>query len=219
MVYGQEACPKKKFFRRSTSWIFALSIGLVVSISDVKLPAEPGTERDRLAPPGNHGAPFLHDAIADHDEPEAADLSNAVFVPKGEPELLPFDRVIHEAAGRHDVDPDLILAVIMAESQFNPKAKSKRGARGLMQLMPVTANGLDVVDIFSPEENIDAGTRHLRLLLDRFDGNTKLALAAYNAGMQNIIRYDGFPPFPETHAYVSRVLEHYAAIRQGAFQF
>jgi len=196
-----------------------LTLGLMVSISDVKLSAEPGSDKGRISHLGGHGANFLPDVIADNDEPEISDFSTSMFVPKGEPELLPFDRVIHEAAGRHDVDPDLILAVIMAESQFNPKAKSKRGARGLMQLMPVTANGLDVVDIFSPEENVDAGTRHLRLLLDRFDGNTKLALAAYNAGMQNIIRYDGFPPFPETHAYVSRVLEHYAAIKQGTFQF
>lgn len=219
MVYGQEVCQRKKFIQRSIWWVFALSLGLVVSISDVKLSAEPGPDKGRTSHLGGSSANFLHDAIADHDDPEAADLSNAVFVPKGEPKLLPFDRVIHEAAGRYDVDCDLILAIIMAESQFNPKAKSKRGAKGLMQLMPVTAHGLDVIDLFSPEENVDAGTRHLRLLLDRFDGDTKLALAAYNAGMQNIIRYDGFPPFPETYAYVSRVIEHYDALKQGTFQF
>jgi hypothetical protein len=219
MVYGQEACPRKKFIKRSISWVSALSLGLVVSISDVKLSAEPGLDKGGMSHVGDRGTNFLHDVLADNDESEIADFFASVFVPKGEPELLPFDRVIHEAAGRHHVDSDLILAIIMAESQFDPKAKSKRGAGGLMQLMPITADALDVADVFNPEENVDAGTRHLRWLLDRCDGDIKLALAAYNAGMQNIIRYDGIPPFPETRAYVSRVLERYSALKQDAFQF
>ena len=132
--------------------------------------------------------------------PSVADLAPKPFVPKGEPDLLPFDQVIHEAAGRHHMDADLILAVILAESRLNPTAKSKKGAKGLMQLMPVTADALDVADIYSPEENVNAGVRHLRWLLDRFDGDLRMALAAYNAGHQNVLRHDGIPPFPETRA-------------------
>jgi soluble lytic murein transglycosylase-like protein len=148
-----------------------------------------------------------------------ADLSASVYVPTGEPELLPYDQLIHEAAGRHDVDAELILAIIMAESQLNPRAKSKRGAKGLMQLMPVTADALDVANIYNPEENINAGTRHFRGLLDRFDGDVKLALAAYNAGEQNVLRYNGVPPYPETQAYVARVLYYYEALRQDTIDF
>jgi soluble lytic murein transglycosylase-like protein len=201
------------------TWVFALTLGLLVSISDVKLPAERSVLADHLRHPISGNAGFTEDVFADHDDPDVADLSAAVYVPKGEPELLPYDKVIHEAAGRYDVDADLILAIIMTESQFNPSAKSKRGAKGLMQLMPVTAGALDVADIYSPEENINAGTRHFRWLLDRFDGNVKLALAAYNAGEQNVVRYNGVPPYPETRAYVSRVLGNYAAIKQDAFAF
>jgi hypothetical protein len=219
MIYGNEACPRKQIIKRSISWVFALILGLVVSIYDVRLSAEPGTGKVDVSRPSDRDANFLHDAIADNDEPAFTDFSTTVFVPKGEPELLPFDRAIHQAAGRHDVDADLILAIIMAESQLNPTAKSKKGAKGLMQLMPFTAEAFEVVDIFNPEENVDAGTRYLRELLDRCDGDIKLALAAYNAGMQSIIRYDGIPPFAETRAYVSRVLEHYAALKRDSFQF
>jgi hypothetical protein len=219
MVLFEEACPKRKFFRNSMAWVFALTLGLLVSISDFKLPAEIGRSGGRLSHPIRGDSTFPEGVFADSDEPDVADLSAAVYVPKGEPELLPYDKVIHEAAGRYDVDADLILAIIMAESQFNPSAKSKRGAKGLMQLMPVTAGALEVTNIYSPEENINAGTRHFRWLLDRFDGNVKLALAAYNAGEQNVLRYNGVPPYPETRAYVARVLGNYAAIKQDTFEF
>jgi len=192
-------------------------MGLLVSISDVKLPAETGVRADRLGHPIGGNAVF--DGFADQDEPDVADLSASVYVPKGEPELLPYDRVIHAAAGRHDVDAELILAIIMAESQLNPRAKSKKGARGLMQIMPVTADALDVANIYNPEENINAGTRHFRWLLDRFDGDVQLALAAYNAGEQNVLRYNGIPPYPETRAYIARVLNYYAALKQDIFDF
>jgi len=219
MVYPEEACPRRKFIRNSMGWVFALFLGLSVSITDVKLPAETNAGRGRLHHLVDGASTFTDDVISNHDEPEVSDLSASVYVPKGEPEVLPFDQVIHEAAGRYDVDADLILAIIMAESQLNPRAKSKKGARGLMQLMPVTADALDVANIYSPEENINAGVRHFRWLLDRFDGDVKRALAAYNAGVQNVLRYDGVPPYPETRAYVSRVLEYYAAIRADTLEF
>ena len=219
MAYYVDDCPRKAFIRKSKAWAFALSLGLLVSISDVRLPAETNSGRQLPGQVIATEAAF-HDAVpVDFGEDGADDVLAFVYEPTGEPELLPYDMVVHEAAGRHDVDADLIMAIIMAESQFNPKAKSKRGARGLMQLMPVTADALDVNDVFNPAENVEAGTRHFRWLLDRFDGDVKLALAAYNAGEQNVLRYNGIPPYPETRAYVVRVLEYYASLKQDGIDF
>jgi soluble lytic murein transglycosylase-like protein len=112
--------------------------------------------------------------------------------------------MILSAARRHEVDPLLVQAVIRAESNFDPRARSRRGARGLMQLMPSTLRQYAVDNPYDPAANIDAGTRHLRGLLDRFE--LKGALAAYNAGRGAVHRHRGVPPFAETEAYVSRVL-------------
>jgi hypothetical protein len=114
--------------------------------------------------------------------------------------------IIKEAADRYGVSEELIAAVIEAESQFNPRAVSRRGAQGLMQLMPRTAATLGVEDPFSPRENIHGGVRHLRSLMDRFDNNVPLALAAYNAGHVAVLHYGGIPPYPQTRAYVRRIL-------------
>jgi soluble lytic murein transglycosylase-like protein len=114
--------------------------------------------------------------------------------------------IIKEAAERYGVAEELIAAVIEAESQFNPRAVSRRGAQGLMQLMPETAATLGVTDPFSPRENIHGGVRHLRSMMDRFDNNVPLALAAYNAGHVAVIHHGGIPPYPQTKAYVSRIL-------------
>ncbi len=122
-----------------------------------------------------------------------------------------FSREIAEAAARHAVPERLLRAVIQAESGFNPRAVSRRGARGLMQLMPETAGMLGVRNSFDPGENIDAGARHLRALLGRFRNNLRLTLAAYNAGEQTVIAYGGVPPFPETREYVMEVLRLYGA--------
>jgi soluble lytic murein transglycosylase-like protein len=116
------------------------------------------------------------------------------------------DAVVAEAAARHGVPPNLVMAVIAAESQFDPLAVSRRGALGLMQLMPATARILRVSDPFDPRENIEAGVRHLRAMLDLFDDNLPLALAAYNAGATTVIRHRGVPPYRETRQYVSRIL-------------
>ena len=112
---------------------------------------------------------------------------------------------IKQAASRYGVPERLVSAIIRAESDFNPHAVSSKGARGLMQLMPQTASMLGVRNSFDPGENIDGGVRHLRGLLDQF-GNVSLAVAAYNAGSQAVTYYRGVPPYPETHAYVSRIL-------------
>jgi hypothetical protein len=219
MILYEENCIKKRLARASMGWTFAVLLGLLVCIADIKLPAEtrPDNVRSELLTATDTLLP--EDLFLAADEPDVFDLSQSTFVPTGEPELLPFDQIIHEAAGRYQVDADLILAVIMAESQFNPSAKSKKGAKGLMQLMPITADALDVDDIYCPAENVNAGTRHLKWLLDRFDGNLSMALAAYNAGVHSVLRHDGVPPFPQTRAYVRRVLDHYAAIKYDSLEF
>jgi soluble lytic murein transglycosylase-like protein len=119
-----------------------------------------------------------------------------------------FAREIRESAERHGVSPQLVEAVVRAESAFNPWAVSRKGARGLMQLMPQTASVLGVRDAFNPVQNIDGGVRHLRGLIDRYPGNLALAVAAYNAGAGAVDTYGGIPPFPETQQYVKKVLEH-----------
>jgi hypothetical protein len=113
---------------------------------------------------------------------------------------------IRLVAARYDVSPQLVVAVIAVESEFNPRAVSRKGARGLMQLMPATATSLRVDDSFNPLVNIDAGVRHLRRLIDRFDHDLPLALAAYNAGERAVIVHRGIPPYRETRKYVIRVL-------------
>jgi soluble lytic murein transglycosylase-like protein len=122
-----------------------------------------------------------------------------------------YQTLILEAAYRYKVEPAIIKAIIMAESGFNPKAISKVGARGLMQLMPRTARSLGVEDSFMPAHNIDAGVRYFKHLLDRFDGEVKLALAAYNAGSSNVRKYGGIPPFKATKFYINKVLKYYKA--------
>ncbi len=120
-----------------------------------------------------------------------------------------FSEFIQSASKRFNVDADLISSVIAIESNYNPKAVSRRNARGLMQLIPDTASRLGVRNIFDPRENIDAGTRYLGELLHRYDNDLILALAAYNAGPQRVQKYGRVPPFPETQSYVRRVKRSY----------
>jgi soluble lytic murein transglycosylase-like protein len=115
--------------------------------------------------------------------------------------------VLAQAADRHRLDPVLLTAVAQVESSLDPTAISPKGAQGLLQLMPATAARFGVDDAFDVQQNVEAGARYLSWLLERYDGETELALAGYNAGEAAVDRYDGVPPYPETQAYVARVLE------------
>lgn len=117
----------------------------------------------------------------------------------------PYNQLIAKAAQEHELDPALIRAVIHAESSFRPAVISRKGAIGLMQLMPETAQQLGVTDASKPAENIAAGSRYLAKLLKQHNGEVALALAAYNAGASNVKKYNGIPPFAETKAYIERV--------------
>jgi len=119
-----------------------------------------------------------------------------------------YDDLIVKASERHKIEPALIKAIIKAESNFNHRAVSRKGAKGLMQLMPATASSLQVQDSFHPENNIEGGVKYLRYLLNYFNGNLPLALAAYNAGENAVIRHRGIPPYRETQVYVERVLSY-----------
>ena len=144
--------------------------------------------------------------IAQEARAETAQAESTAATRETEAEMT-IDEHIKEVADRHGVRADLVAAVIEAESEFNPRAVSRRGARGLMQLMPKTAATLGVDDPFDPKANIEAGVKHLRAMMDRFDNNIPLALAAYNAGEVAVIKHHGIPPYRETRAYVKRILK------------
>jgi soluble lytic murein transglycosylase-like protein len=133
--------------------------------------------------------------------------SASTFVPAATP--IDIDTAIEQAAARHNVDPNLVRAVVKVESNFNPNAVSRKGAMGLMQLMPSTARQLKVQDPFNPEQNVDAGVRHLKQLLESYGGDIKLTLAAYNAGAGAVARSSGVPHYAETQNYVRRITNLY----------
>ena len=127
-----------------------------------------------------------------------------------------YEDIIREAAATFDMDPNLIRAVMQAESAFHPYAVSRAGAEGLMQLMPALADEMGVVDSFNPRDNIMGGARYLKRLLDYHNGNLDLALASYNAGPGNVERYGGIPPFRETRRYVKTIKALYARSRKSS---
>lgn len=129
--------------------------------------------------------------------------------------LAEYGGIVKRASDRFGVDIHFIKAIIKAESGFDQGAVSKKGAKGLMQLMPGTADDMEVIDPFDPEENIVGGTRYFSMLLKRFKNNKTLALAAYNAGPETVENYNGVPPFPETQAFVERVMRYYRSYKKG----
>lgn len=122
---------------------------------------------------------------------------------------IPFGEIIHERAEEHDVDPALVAAIMEVESAFEIDARSARGAVGLMQLRPSTGRWMGARNLSDPYQNIDAGTKYLKYLEKRFEGDLRRQLAAYNAGEGTVIRYGGVPPYPETRRYIRKVLQNY----------
>ncbi len=120
-----------------------------------------------------------------------------------------YHAIIRQVGQQYGVESALIQAIIMAESSYNPRAVSSRGAVGLMQLMPITADSMGVEDSFDPQHNIDGGVRYFKHLLDRFEGDTRLALAAYNAGAKKVRQYNGVPPYKATRSYIDKVMQYY----------
>ncbi len=125
------------------------------------------------------------------------------------------ENLIVKYAQKNNLDPDFIKAVVKQESGFNPDAKSKCGAMGLMQLMPATAKSLGVENAFDPEQNIEGGVKYLKSMLNRFDNDPKLALAAYNAGPNAVMKYGDIPPYKETQNYVKNIMSLYENMKGG----
>jgi soluble lytic murein transglycosylase-like protein len=155
----------------------------------------------------------------------AAEVDQYLDKPSGEQNSTPrngftqteIDDAINKAADRHNVDPNLVRALVKVESNFNPNAVSRKGAMGLMQLMPQTARQLRLTNPFNPEENVDAGVRHLRELLDNYGGDVRLSLAAYNAGTGAVARSSGIPHYAETRNYVKRITQLYSGSLGSSF--
>lgn len=128
-------------------------------------------------------------------------------------ETASIDTLVRHYARKHALDPDLVKAVVKAESNFDPACVSSAGARGLMQVMPTTAAEMEIYDLFDPSQNIAAGSRYLRQMFERFSGNLDLALAAYNAGPSTVENYGGVPPYAETHIYLKNVKKYFRQYR------
>ena len=143
------------------------------------------------------------------EEYTAAKIEPILPPVKGNTKERLFHPIIIQTSSRHQVDPAIVKAIIMAESGYNPRAISKAGAKGLMQLMPETAQDLGVEDSFNPQQNISGGVRYFKQLMNRFNGDFKLALAAYNAGSTTVRRYKGVPPFKATKHYIKKVFKYY----------
>jgi len=126
-----------------------------------------------------------------------------------------FDRIIKEAARTHGLSEPLLKAIIKAESNFNPRAVSKKGAKGLMQIMPQNFNSLNIRNPFNPRENIMGGAKYFKQMHTRYKGKLPLALAAYNAGPHMVDKYKSIPPFPETRNYVEKVMKYYYVYKKG----
>jgi soluble lytic murein transglycosylase-like protein len=167
-------------------------------------PVADATSTDAAAKPGEASA----------EKPASAETSDNSTVATSVPARATvtneqLDAIIEEAAAKHGVDSNLVRAVIKVESNFNPRAVSRKGAMGLMQLMPQTARSLQVANPFDARQNVDGGVRHLKSLLENFNGDVTKSVAAYNAGAGAVTRNGGVPPFAETQAYVRRINQLY----------
>ena len=189
------------------SWVMAGMSSLTLSV--------PTTTAEIYQYIGRDGSISLTNVPSDSRYQKIEIESSRFHTTLSEQELEP---VIRRHSSQQQIHPALIRAVIKAESDFDPRAVSRAGAIGLMQLMPQTAIRLDVRDMYNPDDNVGGGAKYLRQLLDRFHGNLPLALAAYNAGENAVDRYQALPPFDETRQYVRKVLRYYRTflVRDGA---
>lgn len=141
--------------------------------------------------------------------PQLSTRQKQVFFETNPQKVAELRKIISNVASTHNLEPELVEAIVKAESAYNENAVSKKGARGLMQLMPQTASALGVTDVHDPKENIQGGSKLISELLSRYNGNLDLALAAYNAGDEAVKKYKGIPPYQETIDYVSKVRKYY----------
>ena len=215
--------------RQLGMWLFAMALAVSAMAAEPSIPAHPA------APRVIHVANLANGFSIRHERSEVRDggitrlYTAEGFVDVPTARIASFDtedlppephavqpalradvpQLVTEADGKHQLDEDFIKSVIRAESNFNPKATSPKGAQGLMQLMPGTAQKLGVQNAYEPAANIDAGARYLRQLLEQYHGDVAKALAAYNAGPQRVSQYHGVPPYNETRAYVRKIINDY----------
>ena len=146
-------------------------------------------------------------------EPEKLEAINLKSKIDLKAQTTDIDKIIETFADKYNVDGDFIKAIIKQESGFNPKATSKKGAMGLMQLMPKTAESLGISDAYNPWENVEGGVKYIKGFLDKYNNNHELALAAYNAGPGAVNRYGGVPPYKETQNYIKAIMSNYNKIK------
>ena len=219
---------------RQVLTIFLLALAAMAYVMMVISNTSSSTVIKPVTTPGFRSGPAATHPITEHGtRPEASsstiddrDRSPWTLPPEPLPNMAPFqgkqgdyryDDIILKAASDYGIDPAVIKAVIMAESGFNPQAISYAGAQGLMQLMPRTARAIDIKDPMDPRANILGGTRYLKRLIGRFQGDLELALAAYNAGSRNVRRHHGIPPFKATHRYIAKIKVYHHYYRQQGF--
>ncbi len=197
-------CSSKQLLFAGLATVLALScVPLAPARADIyRYEAPDGTLHFTDAPTDKRFKVFMRDIKKDKK------LRTAFKLPGYARNPAEFEPIINSCSREFGVDSSLVKAVIHAESGYNPSAVSAKGAQGLMQLMPKTAQGLKVSDCFNPSDNIRGGVRYLRFLLDTFKGDESLALAAYNSGMGSVAKYGGIPPFKETQSYVAKVLSY-----------
>jgi Transglycosylase SLT domain len=190
----RQKTPVQRILGRESLQRQALGLGvLVMAVSSAYAGSRLNVDDLMASVPLLHSAEDAVESVAEEPMPKQVDINMH----------------IQEVATQHGVAPKLVAAIVAVESQFNPRAVSRRGAEGLMQLMPETAATLEVDDPFDPRDNIDGGVRHLKRLMKRFHNDLPLVLAAYNAGEQAVINHRGIPPYRETRQYVVRVLRRY----------
>ena len=198
--------PLKPSTHALTLWLIAFHVTFIM----VLFPCH--VIQEELQPVLKESRPYLSHVVRENPEKQ---IPYQIKSTKNERLYNP---IIIDAADRYSIDPALIKAIIMAESSYNPAAISKKGAIGLMQLMPATADELGVEDSFNPVHNINGGVRYLKELLNQFEGDQQLAVAAYNAGSKKVKRYQGIPPYRATRYYVQKVFEYYRYYKRQNLQ-